>query len=235
MSVFRVAPAIFERFPTLRIGLLIVKGAQNESSPAELTALLRVAESRVRSAFSDPEQLKTHPMIAAWQDQHRAFGSNPNKFPSSIHALLKRVSKGGQLPTINPLVDSYNVLSLNFVMPVGGEDLDTCSGNIQLTFADGTEAFTALGEEANDPPLHGEVIYKDDAGVLCRRFNWREAARTCLTEKTKNAVLVMEAIAPMTDDDLMKALGELKTLTTRFCGGESRIEVLKAGNWSIEL
>lgn len=235
MPTFRIVPAIFERFPTLRIGLLIVKNARNDTSSPEIATLLRAAESRVRSAFADPEQLKTHPTIAAWQDVHRAFGSNPNQFPSSIHALLKRVAKGGQLPAISPLVDLYNVLSLKYIVPVGGEDLDRCSGDIQLTFADGTESFTALGEEANDPPLVGEVIYKDDTGVLCRRFNWREAARTCLTEKTKNAVLVMEAAAPMTDEDLMKALGELKVLTTKFCGGESRIEILNAGKGSIEL
>lgn len=235
MPTFSVAPAIFERFPSLRVGLLIIKNARNDSSSPELAALLRSAESRVRSAFADPEQIKTHPMIAAWQEVHRSFGSNPNKFPSSVHALLKRVSKGGQLPAISPMVDAYNVLSLNFTAPIGGEDLDTCRGNIQLTFADGTESFTALGEETNDPPLAGEVIYKDDAGVLCRRFNWREAARTCLTEKTKNAVLVIEAIAPMSDEDLQKALGELKVLIEKYCGGESRVEVLKSGRGSVEL
>lgn len=212
MPSFTLSPAVLQKFPGLRVGLLFVRGVKNGPAPADITALLRAEEVRIRSAFSDPEQLKSHPMIAAWQLVHRDFGSNPNKFMCSVHALLKRVVKGAELPSISALVDAYNVISLRYTAPVGGEDLDSCRGDIVLTLADGTEPFTALGEEGNDPPLPGEVIYADEVGVLCRRFNWREAARTCLTEKTTNAVLVIEAIPPMTDEELAKALEDLASL-----------------------
>jgi DNA/RNA-binding domain of Phe-tRNA-synthetase-like protein len=232
MSTFSLSPAVLQKFPNLNVGILFVKGAKNGPASSDITSLLRAEEARVRSEFTDPEQLKSHPMIAAWQQVHRDFGSNPNKFMCSIHALLKRVVKGGELPAIGALVDAYNIISLRYKSPVGGEDLDTCQGDISLKLADGTEAFTALGEEGNDPPLPGEVIYADAVGVLCRRFNWREAARTCLTEKTKNAVLVIECIPPMTEADLKKALEELTALI-RSSVEEVKMVVLDQGSPSV--
>lgn len=74
------------------------------------------------------------------------------------------------------------------------------------------------------------MIYRDDAGVLCRRFNWREAARTCLTPQTTNAVLIIEAIPPTTPETLQKALGDLQQLIQQYCGGSVRSEVLNEQN-----
>ena len=235
MPAFRLATAVQEKFPSLHVGLLIVRGSLNTTPLPEIAMLLRAEESRIRAKFSDPEQLKIDPAIVAWQDLHRAFGSNPNKFPSSIHALLKRVVKGGELPAISPLVDLYNVISLRHAVPIGGEDLDACRGDIVLTFADGDESFVALGETENDPPSAGEVVYRDERGVLCRRFNWREASRTCLTNVTKNAVLVIEAIAPMMREDLEMVLTELSALVIKHCGGEVRTVILDAKQQACDL
>ena len=199
---------------------------KNSDTSPDIPGLLRQAEKVLRTRITDPEGLKEYPVVAAWQEVHRAFGSNPNKFPSSIHALSKRVAKGGELPLINPLVDLYNVVSLKHMVPVGGEDLDQCRGNIVLTLADGTEPFTPIGSDVNEPPEKGEVIYRDDEGVICRKFNWREAKRTCLTEKTINAVLVIEAVPPTSRAELEAALGELRELVTRFCGGTVKSTIL---------
>ncbi len=223
-----VHPAIFTKYPDLRIGILVCKNVSNAESHPEITSLLRSAETNLRSQISNPDTLKDHSVIAAWQEVHRSFGSNPNKFPPSIQALAKRVAKGGELPSINPLVDLYNVISLKHLLPIGGEDIDQSSGDIQLTFSDGTETFTALGETENDPPVAGEVIYCDDIGVICRRFNWREAARTCLTEKTKNAVLVIESIPPTMETELEAALAKLQKLVEKYCGGNVQRFLLSA-------
>ncbi|MDO8648239.1 MAG: B3/4 domain-containing protein [Candidatus Peregrinibacteria bacterium] len=223
---FRIDPAITAKYPHLLVGLLICRGVDNTKSSPEIGALLRSAEAKIRAQYSDPEALKSHPTIAAWQEVHRSFESNPNKFPSSVHALCKRVAKGGELPSINPLVDLYNVISLTYVLPVGGEDLEKCTGDIHLTIAEGTESFIPLGGTENEPPDPGEVLYRDDAGVLCRKFNWREAARTCLTEKTRNAVLLIEAVPPTTRTELDAALAQLKELISRFCGGTVETTIL---------
>ena len=51
---------------------------------------------------------------------------------------------------------------------------------------------------------------------MCRRFNWREADRTKLTEQTKNAVIVLESLNA--EDSLEEAVLELASLVERHCG-----------------
>lgn len=223
---FSVDPAIFARYPTLLVGVIACHGIRNGSAPAEVTAQLRQAEKQLRENIADTDQLKAHPNIAAWQEVHRGFGSNPNKFQPSVQALAKRVLNGKELPSISALVDLYNITSLTALLPVGGEDIDVCQGNIVLTFAKGGEQFRALGEEQDDPPEVGEVLYRDDFGVICRRFNWREAARTCLTEKTTNAVLVIEAVLPTMRDVLSEELVKLSSSVAQHCGGTLKTYIL---------
>lgn len=222
----RIDPRIFAKCPGLLVGTIVCRELTNGPAPPELTAELREAERALRARIPDAEALKAHPNVVAWQAAHRAFGSNPNKFPPSVHALAKRVVNGKELPAISALVDAYNIVSLRHLLPVGGEDLARCRGEIVLTFAEGGEAFTPLGEDESAPPEPGEVIYRDDEGVLCRKFNWREAARTCLTDSTTEAVLVIEALPPVTRGELETALAELQRRAGRFCGEGCRMTAL---------
>ena len=104
----------------------------------------------------------------------KALGVSGKQFPSSIEALLRRAMKGGEPFRINPLVDLYNVISLRHRLPCGGEDLDTIEGEIRLTRAAGDEHFVPLGGSESEPPPAGAVIYRDDLGVICSCWNWRE-------------------------------------------------------------
>jgi DNA/RNA-binding domain of Phe-tRNA-synthetase-like protein len=108
--------------------------------------------------------------------------------------LMKRVSKGNHIGTINPLVDIYNATSLRYGLPCGGEDIDTFRGDIRLTKALGDESFITLGTDESAPPYEGEIVYKDDEGAICRCWNWRESVRTMLRESTKNAFLCIELV-----------------------------------------
>ncbi len=231
---FSIAPQIFEKFPALVVGLLAVRGASNTGAPPEIGELLRSAEAAVR-AVSGIDPVNQHPRIAAWREAHRTFGNNPNDFPPSLQAVVRRVVKGKELPRINPLVDLYNAISLKYLVPAGGEDLGRCEGDIELTFATGNEEFVELGGTQNDPPLPGEVIYRDARGVICRRFNWREADRTKFTEETKNALLVLECLSSATREELERALHELQEHVQRFCGGTSTIALLDGGRASCGL
>lgn len=222
----RIDSRVFEKYPGLLVGTIVCRDLSNGPAPPELTAELREAERALRARFPDAEALKAHSNVVAWQAAHRSFGSNPNKFPPSMHALAKRVVNGRELPAISALVDAYNIVSLRHLLPIGGEDLARCRGEIILTFAEGGEAFTPLGEDESAPPDAGEVIYRDNEGVLCRKFNWREAARTCLTGSTTEAVLVIEALPPVIRGELEAALAELRALAGRFCGEGCRMTTL---------
>lgn len=229
---FRLSPAVLKRYPTLRIGLVWVRGCTNRYDGDGLKKALRREEEALRGRLTE-ESLKAHPTVLAWQEAHRSFGSNPNKHPPSMLALAKRVLKGGALPSINPLVDAYNIVSLRYLLPAGGEDFDRCEGAVQLCIAEGGEPFTGIGETEDSPAEPGEILYRDDAGVLCRKFNWREADRTKLTDHTLHAVLVLESLLP--EEPLEQALTDLMRLSDDYVGGTAETYVLSAQQRTVAL
>jgi len=145
--------------------------------------------------------------LAAWADTYTRFGAKPNRTPCSAQALRKRVLKDGTLPAINPVVDLYNAISLRYAVPVGGENLSAYVGVPRLTIADGTETFDTMssGEPAIEHPLPGEVIWRDDIGVTCRRWNWRQGTRTRLNGDERSMWFVLEALAEMPNEALEEA------------------------------
>ena len=160
-----------------------------------------------------------HPRIAAWRDAYRRFGAKPKDHPSSIENLARRVLKGWAVPHVNRLVDLYNAISLETLLPAGGEDLDAIDGDVELTLASENEPpVRLLGEPEARPPKPGEVIYRDRAGAICRRWNWKEADRTKLTEQTRNALLVVEGLPPATREDVSAAVEELGRRVRERCG-----------------
>ena len=156
-----------------------------------------------------PAWAETH--LASWSDAYVRFGTKPNRTPCSAQALRKRVLKDGSIPTINPIVDLYNAISLKYAIPVGGENYDSYVGRPFLTIADGTERFDTVmnGEEVNDPPVMGEVIWRDDIGVTCRRWNWRQGTRTRLETATGRMWFILEALETMPDEALAEATNGL--------------------------
>lgn len=144
--------------------------------------------------------------LADWDDAYTRFGAKPNRTPCSAQALRKRVLRDGTLPTINPVVDIYNAISLRYAVPVGGENLAAYVGLPRLTIADGSEAFDTManGAPVIERPLPGEVVWRDDVGVTCRRWNWRQGTRTRLNGDEGAMWFVLEALAGMPRD----ALGE---------------------------
>jgi DNA/RNA-binding domain of Phe-tRNA-synthetase-like protein len=222
----RVTDEVFARFPEVVLGVVVARGLDNTGDGAGLAGPLRQEEERVRASLAGA-QIAEHPHIAPWREAYRKFGAKPKEHPSSIENLARRVLKGWTVPHVNPLVDLYNTISLRHLVPVGGEDLDKVQGDVLLTLATDQEALVhLLGEPEARPPQPGEVIYRDDLGTLCRRWNWKEAERTKLTVETRNAFLVIEGLPPVGRDLVTRAVGELADLVREHCGGEVRVALI---------
>jgi len=208
---------IFEQFPDYQALILYAEGVKNFPSIQESIALLRSAERECRNMFT-LETLAQHPHIAAWRDAYRRFGAKPKKYPCSVEALLQRTLKGQDLPAINAIVDLYNMLSLKYVLPVGGEDWSKLTSDLRLTYAQGHEPFltTSDGQEQVTYPDPGEIVWADEAGVTCRRWNWRQGRRTQLTEETHSIYFVLDRLAPYPTETLLAAGEELKELLLRW-------------------
>jgi DNA/RNA-binding domain of Phe-tRNA-synthetase-like protein len=200
-----VDPRVFDRHPDYVAVVVAASGLVNGPSDAGSDGRLAEAERHLRARGL--ARAADAPEIAAWRAAFSAFGAKPKQYPCSAEALAQRVLKGGELPRVNRLVDLYNAISVRRLIPVGGEDLDRLRGPLRLTFAAGDERFDAPG--GDEPPRPGEVVWRDDVGVTCRRWNWRQARRTQLTAETTAALFILDALEPMTDEALAAAADEL--------------------------
>ncbi|OEU91672.1 hypothetical protein DB35_08920 [Streptomyces abyssalis] len=207
-----IDPAVGELRPDYRALLVAADGLRPGPSDGFSESMLAAAEA---DACGDPG---AHPHVAAWHEAFRAFGAKPKRVRPSVDALLRRAPEGG-LPRVDRLTDVYNAVSVAHVLPLGGEDLDRYAGPARLVRAEGTEPFEAAsaGEPTVEYPRPGEVVWSDDAGVTCRRWNWRQCVRTRLTTRTTRAVFILDALGAMSDDALTAA-------------GDSLTEALSAGS-----
>ena len=228
-----INPKIFTDFANPRLAVTVVKGTNNRADISAFEPELSALAAKLQAEYGDVV-LSQLPKIACWREAYRTLGVKAKDYPSSIEALYKRVTRGGTVAGINPLVDIYNYISLKYMLPAGGEDLDKIQGDLQLTYATANEQpVTILGKDEAQAPAEGEVIYKDDEGTICRKWNWREVARTILTDDTTSCILVLEALDPTTDDELHQAQQELGELIQKYCGGEVANFVLDKNNSSV--
>jgi DNA/RNA-binding domain of Phe-tRNA-synthetase-like protein len=234
MSRFIIEDDFWSILPHAKICTVICHGIDNSIQNGEIyRKMLQEAENEAHK-FLSLKEFSRNPVIFAWREGFQKFKTKKGT-RSSIEALLKRVKKGNHIETINPLVDIYNSISLRYGLPCGGEDIDTFVGDIRLTQANGNEPFIPLGSDENASPYEGEIVYKDDIGVICRCWNWREAQRTMLTENTKNAFLCIELIDETRSDEFHMALKELSDLVSNHLGGIVKIEVIDINNWEITI
>ena len=215
--------------PTTAPLLLAVDGLVPGPSDQDSDALLQAAETSARQALSE-QPVDQLPHVAAWRDAYRAFGAKPQRTRNSVEALLRRAESG--LPRVNRLTDLYNAVSVLHQLPLGGEDLTRYAGAPQLVRATGTEPFdtTADGAAVIEHPDPGEVVWCDDAGVTCRRWNWRQARRTQLRDDTTTALFILDALDPMTDEALQAAADDLSTHLSRLGPDVHIVRRLLSGN-----
>ena len=214
LAAASVDPAVFALRPDYRAALVAVDGIVPGASDDESEALLVAAEQVAADALRE-RPVDELPHVAAWRDAYRAFGAKPQRTRNSAEALIRRAESG--LPRVNRLTDLYNAVSVSHAIPLGGEDLSRYVGAPRLVRAVGDETFetTAGGELVVEHPDAGEVVWCDDEGVTCRRWNWRQGPRTALRDDTTSALFILGALDPLTDDQLEAAVADLEQHLTR--------------------
>lgn len=205
MNVIHIASEIRTRYPGYTALGIWAEGLEPALARERIADVTRESERWQCSHFPHAA-VAEHPHIQAWRAAYSGFGVKPSKYLSSVEALLRRVLKGEGIPRVNPLVDLYNAISVRHILPIGGEDLDALRGVPTLTVASGEEG---RGDALNAPRA-GEVVWRDDEGVTCRRWNWRQDDRTRLTLDTSRAFFVLERLAPFPLEHVVAAGRELR-------------------------
>ncbi|WP_406854331.1 phenylalanine--tRNA ligase beta subunit-related protein [Alsobacter sp. KACC 23698] len=223
-------------FPRFSTAVVVAEGLSIPAErPPALAAEIAEREEACRARWGGTE-LSAIPGVAAWRSAYRAFGIKKTSYRCSVERLVKNVLAGRELPRINGFVDAYNAVSLAHVLCVGADDLDRIAPPLAFRFSRPGDTFmdmaTEPGEDPNDPPKPGEVVYADARHVLCRRWNWRQDARSIITPDTQRAIVTLqsngEGAARAAAEDLAAWLG-------RICGATCRIAVADAAHPTVEL
>src|SRR5512139_2604932 len=222
---FSVQKELFDILPDLTIGVVVAKDVDNTRSSKEIDDLLTQTIEEMKKNFIG-DKAQEHPRIKPWRTAFTKLGISGSKFPSSIESMARRILKGDPFPKINPLVDLYNSVSLKFLVPMGGHDLDTLEGNIHLQFAEGWEPFTPMGGGETITVPKGELVYRDDQEVLTRNWVWRQCEKDKATEKTEKVFIPVDVLGDVGAERAVEIIGELSKLIPAFLGGSLFTAVL---------
>jgi DNA/RNA-binding domain of Phe-tRNA-synthetase-like protein len=208
--------AITERYPTIVGGVIHAVGITNGASPDDLVEAFR-SEQAATIARIGATPLSELPSIAAWRRAFRAFGVDPTAYRSAAEALLRRLTKQGSIPSINTLVDIGNLVSIRHALPVAIFDQRAMTGGTTVRFANGDETFTDLGSGERESPERGEVIFVDEAGLVCaRRWCWRQSAESASGPTTTEILVTVEGHHEGTADGVAAAAADLELLIGQF-------------------
>lgn len=218
-ALFHYDANLLAAYPTIQAGVLFAANLRNGPTPPALLARYQQEQAGVRARL--PESLSDVPSLAAWRSAFRRFGVNPTQIRCAAEALLRRLSKAGDIPTINLLVNIGNLVSIRYALPVAVFDWRAVSEPVTVRFATGHERFTELGSQEVVHPDPGEVVFADETGmVLARRWCWRQSAESAAQPDTTTALLVIEAHHTNGQADVANALTDLTLLITEYASDQ---------------
>ena len=230
---FSIQKELFDILPDLTIGMVAARDVDNTHPFKEIDDLLAQAVEEVKKNFVG-DKAQEHPRIKPWRTAFSKLGISGSKFPSSIESMARRILKGDPFPKINPLVDLYNSVSLRFLVPMGGHDLNTIAGNIHLRFAEGWEPFIPMGGGEILTVPKGELVYRDDREVLTRNWVWRQCEKDKATEKTKNIFIPIDVLGEVGRERADEIILELSRLIPKYLRGTLFSAILDRNNPSVE-
>lgn len=196
----RVNEEVLKRFPKLNIGVITAKNIDNKGQEQKIINLLEEIEELIKNELTKEKTKR--------------------EYHTSVEILVKKIIGGKKINIVNKIADIYRYISLKYLIPIGGFDLNQIVGDVELAVSEGTEFLVPAGQGKRERAKKGEIIYKDTVEVLCRKWNWKYAYKTMITQKTKNAVIVIDGIPPAKRAEVEKILNELKDMILMFCKGE---------------
>jgi DNA/RNA-binding domain of Phe-tRNA-synthetase-like protein len=229
-----IQDAVFELFPEFLRGVVIARELRISNQSNHIASFLKESTSQRR----DRGQLVLKaPGILAWDEAYQKLGSNPKKYPPSIHSLVQRALTGKPLPYINDAVALFNAVSLRYLLPCGGDDLDFIIGDPVLGLATGQEQFVPLGGTNPERPQPNEVIYFDsgDLKVMCRRWNWRNGDQTKITTNTRNLLINVDGLGDVFRPAVEAATKEIAEWLRTECNGSVKCDLMHSEKRTVDL
>lgn len=206
---FTIEPEIFAKVPNMYVGVVVAHDIDNHKDYPEIDEMFQKYMTASQEKFAGAN-VKKRPEIIPYREAFRKIGINPNRFPCSAEALFKRLSKGKDLPHINPLVDLNNAVSLKYTVPMGTHTLDNAKDDILMRLAQPDDKFVPLGKDKVETPDEGEVVYAVGHEVRTRRWTWRQSEYGKITPDTKNVFFPIDGFTDVNKDTVDQAKADLE-------------------------
>lgn len=209
---FRVSEDVFSLLPDVCFGVVVARDIREGDALRDLEeAIAHTAEKYAGKKAKEMEE------IAPYREAFNSLGYNPNKFMPSIEALTGRILKQGSVPSILPVVDLYNSVSIKYLLPIGGHDMDTAAGDIEVRLARAGDTFTPFGGDSHEDVPSGELVYAVGNEIKTRRWIWRQGELGKITNNSRNIFFPIDGFEGINDDLVREAMRELKEkLTSKF-------------------
>lgn len=140
-----------------------------------------------------------------------------------VKRLLKNLLKKQEFHKINPLVDLYNLISMDTKLALGAHDLDKIEGNITLRLTQGNENYIPLGSEEAKEVKAGIYSYIDDANDIICYSEIRQVDKTKVTNESKDIFFIVQGNKETSDKYVKDIAKELITVLTYYLGATDEI------------
>lgn len=232
---FVTKPEIYELFPEAKIAGLLISGLKKKSFPAGAIATIINNQLELTSRISSTIKLRKE--IRDWTRVIEKIGLNSKEVIPAHTALINRVLKQRRLPSINPIVDLYNIISIRNIIPIGGHDL-TSRNEITLGHTSGKEQYQGMGQEGPEKIAADEFAYLDERNnqVLTRHLIWRQSDFSKITEASHDIFLPIDDIPGIRSfKELEMIANELIELMSAFYDFDWAFGIVNKYNPTLEL
>jgi len=193
-------------------GIVFLSGVEVREEPAVWTEIETVSEAYCQQFEGmQPSQIEG---LGEARRLYKSFGQDPSRHRPSSEALLRRVLNHKGLYRLNNAVDTCNLASLTFLLPIGMYDLDLVHGDVVLRAGRPGEEYAGIRKG----PVHleGRLALFDDVSGFGSPTS--DSARTCVTEATRNLLAVIMATSQYDASRMERHTEHFAALFTSHCG-----------------
>jgi DNA/RNA-binding domain of Phe-tRNA-synthetase-like protein len=202
----------------LTLGWLEADDVRQEPLPESFQRECGEVVGRMRARFEN-RQVADIPGVSENRSMFHRLGIDPTKTRPSSEALLRRVLKGQDLPSINPIVDVCNLASLEFQLPLGLYDRREIRGPVFARLGRKGEGYDGIRKAHVN--LGDRPLLADDDGAFGAPTS--DSARTQVTDATKTLLVIVYRPLARPGEDLSSMLARVADLLARYCGATVRL------------
>lgn len=217
-SIFSIAPQVAKKFPSITIGIAVIKGVNIQKSNPELQK--EINDFLITQSEISNEIISAFPQVQSYRKLYKEMGIDWHSRRPSPEALLRRISQKKGLYNVNTCVDAYNLVVMKNMVSSGAFDLDKMKFPTVLRFPKPGEKILLLGDKEPTEYKTSELAYFDQNGGYNIDFNYRDSQQTAVTENTKNILINIDGVYDITRDMVEKTLKETVEIIIKYCGGK---------------